>query len=264
MSTRSNQAKVVLRPGERKALEALVAARTEPAATRAGLVLALVAGQTNQVAAKAFGMTPATVGRWRERFLYQRVAAVTELPPARNQRPRDELRRWESALGDVAQDRELLGLGAGRTAPVTVAQIRAAIARVGAAAVARLRILPLTRGQLDVTGAAALLEAADEAADTTTYASEIGELGRDATLPDVAAQLLTLAEAARRSRADRDPRPRTKGAPAPAAAPPRAAPPPIPADRIRRIPAVAPGDEPETAFPHLARASADNPGDADD
>jgi hypothetical protein len=201
MSTRSNQAKVILRPGERKALEALVAAATEPAATRAGLVLALVAGQTNQVAAKTFGMSPATVGRWRQRFLYERVAALTDQPPARNEPPRDELRRWESLLGDVAHDRALLGLAAQRAAPITVAQLRAAIARAGAAAVARLRILPLTGGQVDIAGAAALLEAAADAADTTTYASDVGEFGRGATLPAEAAQLLTLAEAARRSRA---------------------------------------------------------------
>lgn len=201
-SVRSNKAKVVLRPGERKALEALTTSPTEQLAQRARIVLACVAGKTNQEIAKTLSISASTAGKWRGAFLYGRVEALSRdlVLRAIEDRGRDQLRAWSAVLAEVAHDRGVL-VEHGLAPDVISAD---AIARVIAGAsddlARRCTIVPLTGDTIDATGAARLFEAADAASDVDGFARELDEFGRDAVLPRPAEHLLALADAARSSR----------------------------------------------------------------
>jgi putative transposase len=58
---------------QREQLKSLAASRSLPAGlvNRAPIVLLSVAGKTNQQIATQLGLSPATVGKWRRRFLQQ-------------------------------------------------------------------------------------------------------------------------------------------------------------------------------------------------
>ena len=60
---------------EESALVGLASRRTtaQALALRARIVLACAAGESNQAVAAKLGVTPQTVGKWRARFLTQRL-----------------------------------------------------------------------------------------------------------------------------------------------------------------------------------------------
>lgn len=82
MRTGRPKAEVVLSDAERRELEALARRRRSAAAVaqRARLVLACAAGQDNQTVARRVRVAPATVGKWRRRFLEDRVAGLLDEP----------------------------------------------------------------------------------------------------------------------------------------------------------------------------------------
>ncbi len=82
MRTGRPKASLVLTPDERQELESLAhRARSAPTlARRARVVLACADGRTNQVVAKRLRVAPATVGKWRARFVQERVAGLFDEP----------------------------------------------------------------------------------------------------------------------------------------------------------------------------------------
>ena len=68
--------------GEEDALRGLSARRTtaQALALRARIVLRCAAGDANQVVAKRLGVTPQTVGKWRARFVAQRLDGLLDEP----------------------------------------------------------------------------------------------------------------------------------------------------------------------------------------
>jgi transposase len=82
MRTGRPKAALVLTPDERQELESLAhRSRSAPAvARRARLVLACAEGRTNQIVARRLRVAPATVGKWRGRFIDDRVAGLFDEP----------------------------------------------------------------------------------------------------------------------------------------------------------------------------------------
>src|SRR5919106_4104971 len=72
------KAELGLSEDERRQLTSLARSRSLPAGLvqRAGLVLACAEGAPNSAVAKRFGVTNATVGKWRRRFVEQRIAGL--------------------------------------------------------------------------------------------------------------------------------------------------------------------------------------------
>lgn len=78
------KAALILTREQREQLEGMVKSRSLPAGlvSRARIVLMSAAGKTNQEIARQLGMTNATVGKWRGRFLQQDVTGLhDELRP---------------------------------------------------------------------------------------------------------------------------------------------------------------------------------------
>ena len=87
------KAELVLSGDERTQLESIARSRSLPAALvqRANLILASGEGAANSAVAKRFGVTNATVGKWRQRFLVQRIAGLhDELRPGKPRSIDDE------------------------------------------------------------------------------------------------------------------------------------------------------------------------------
>jgi transposase len=82
MRTGRPKAELVLSEEERRELESLARRRRSQAALaqRARMVLACAAGQDNQAVARRVRVAPATVGKWRRRFVEGRVAALMDEP----------------------------------------------------------------------------------------------------------------------------------------------------------------------------------------
>jgi putative transposase len=82
-----------LSSGQREQLESIANSRSLPAGlvNRARIVLRSAAGDTNQQIALRLGLSNATVGKWRRRFLEQDVAGLhDELRPGRPRPISDE------------------------------------------------------------------------------------------------------------------------------------------------------------------------------
>src|SRR5438309_10711019 len=80
------KAVLVLSAEQRAQLESMASSRSLPAGlvTRVRIVLLSVAGKMNQQIARQLGLTNATVGKWRRRFVEQGVAGLhDELRPGR-------------------------------------------------------------------------------------------------------------------------------------------------------------------------------------
>src|SRR5919106_778165 len=73
---------LILTDDERVRLDSLAhRARTAPhVARRAGIILACAEGQDNKAVAKRLRMSPTTVGKWRGRFLRERVDGLYDEP----------------------------------------------------------------------------------------------------------------------------------------------------------------------------------------
>lgn len=87
------KAALILSPEQREQLKSMVRSRSLPAGlvSRARIVLMSAAGKTNQEIAAQLGMTNATVGKWRRRFLEQDVTGLhDELRPGRPRTVSDE------------------------------------------------------------------------------------------------------------------------------------------------------------------------------
>src|SRR6202171_1903517 len=87
------KAALVLSPEQREQLEALGGSRSLPAGlvVRARIVLLSASAKTNQQIARQLGLTNATVGKWRRRFLQQDVSGLhDELRPGRPRPISDE------------------------------------------------------------------------------------------------------------------------------------------------------------------------------
>lgn len=87
------KAPLVLTPEQREQLNGIVKSRSLPAGlvSRARIVLLSAAGKTNQAIARQLGVTNATVGKWRRRFLEQDVTGLhDELRPGRPRSVSDE------------------------------------------------------------------------------------------------------------------------------------------------------------------------------
>lgn len=87
------KAALILTREQREQLEGMVKSRSLPAGlvSRARIVLMSAAGKTNQEIARQLGMTNATVGKWRGRFLQQDVTGLhDELRPGRPRTVSDE------------------------------------------------------------------------------------------------------------------------------------------------------------------------------
>ena len=67
------KAALVLSPEQRAQLESMASSRSLPAGlgTRVRIVLLSAAGKMNQQIARQLGLTNATVGKWRRRFVEQ-------------------------------------------------------------------------------------------------------------------------------------------------------------------------------------------------
>ena len=88
------KAALVLSPEQRAQLENMASSRSLPAGlvTRVRIVLLSAAGKMNQQIARQLGLTNATVGKWRRRFVEQGVAGLhDELRPGRPRPISDEL-----------------------------------------------------------------------------------------------------------------------------------------------------------------------------
>jgi putative transposase len=87
------KAVLVLSPQQREQLEGLANSRSLPAGlvSRARIILLSASGKTNQQIARQLGLTNATVGKWRRRFLEQDVSGLhDELRPGRPRPISDE------------------------------------------------------------------------------------------------------------------------------------------------------------------------------
>src|SRR6202166_899662 len=87
------RAALVLRPEQREQLESMAGSRSLPAGlvSRARIILLNASGKTNQQIARHMGLTNATVGKWRRRFLEQDVSGLhDELRPGRPRPISDE------------------------------------------------------------------------------------------------------------------------------------------------------------------------------
>src|SRR5438552_9998863 len=87
------KAALVLRPEQREQLEGLASSRSLPAGlvSRARIILLSASGKTNMQIARQMGLTNATVGKWRRRFVEQGVAGLhDELRPGRPRPISDE------------------------------------------------------------------------------------------------------------------------------------------------------------------------------
>ena len=87
------KAELVLTVGQREQLESLANSRSLPAGlvSRARIILLSVLGKTNKQIAGQLGLTNATVGKWRRRFLEQGVTGLhDELRPGRPRPISDE------------------------------------------------------------------------------------------------------------------------------------------------------------------------------
>src|SRR5258708_29320491 len=87
------KAALVLNPQQRERLESLASSRSLPAGLvrRARVILLSAAGKTNMKIARQMGLTNATVGKWRRRFLEQDVSGLhDELRPGRPRPISDE------------------------------------------------------------------------------------------------------------------------------------------------------------------------------
>jgi putative transposase len=87
------KAALVLNPQQREQLESLASSRSLPAGLvrRARIILLSAAGKTNMQIARQMGLTNATVGKWRRRFLEQDVSGWhDELRPGRPRPISDE------------------------------------------------------------------------------------------------------------------------------------------------------------------------------
>lgn len=82
MRTGRPKAELVVTDAETRELTALAhRARSAPSlARRARIILACVEGRDNQTVARRVRVTPATVGKWRRRFLAARVAGLLDEP----------------------------------------------------------------------------------------------------------------------------------------------------------------------------------------
>jgi transposase len=82
MRTGRPKAELTLGDEERRELESLARRRrSAPAlAQRARMVLACAAGQNNRMVARRIRVAPATVGKWRRRFVEDRVAGLMDEP----------------------------------------------------------------------------------------------------------------------------------------------------------------------------------------
>jgi transposase-like protein len=84
---------LVLRPEQREQLEGMASSRSLPAGlvSRAKIILLSASGKTNLQIARQMGVTNATVGKWRRRFLEQDVTGLhDELRPGRPRPISDE------------------------------------------------------------------------------------------------------------------------------------------------------------------------------
>ena len=72
------KAALVLSAEQRAQLEGLASSRSLPAGlvSRVRIILMSASGKTNQQIARQLGLTNATVGKWRRRFLEQEVAGL--------------------------------------------------------------------------------------------------------------------------------------------------------------------------------------------
>jgi len=87
------KAALVLTPEQREQLESLASSRSLPAGLvmRARIILLSASGKTNLQIARQMGLTNATVGKWRRRFLQQDVSGLhDELRPGRPRPISDE------------------------------------------------------------------------------------------------------------------------------------------------------------------------------
>lgn len=87
------KAKLVLSKAEEAQLTSIARSRSMPAALaqRARIVLACAAGEANNAVARRFEMSNATVGKWRRRFLKDRIRGLyDELRPGRPRSIEDE------------------------------------------------------------------------------------------------------------------------------------------------------------------------------
>jgi len=87
------KAALVLTPEQREQLESLASSRSLPAGLvmRAKIILLSASGKTNLQIAHQMGLTNATVGKWRQRFLQQDVSGLhDELRPGRPRPISDE------------------------------------------------------------------------------------------------------------------------------------------------------------------------------
>jgi len=87
------KAELVLSEEERDQLQTMARSRSLPAGLtqRAKIVLACAAGDTNQVVSQRQGVTAATVGKWRRRFLERRLQGMyDELRPGKPRSIDDE------------------------------------------------------------------------------------------------------------------------------------------------------------------------------
>ena len=87
------KAPLVLTPAQREQLQGIVRSRSLPAGlvSRARMILLSAAGKSNQQIARQLGVTNATVGKWRRRFLEQDVTGLhDELRPGRPRTISDE------------------------------------------------------------------------------------------------------------------------------------------------------------------------------
>lgn len=87
------KAELVLDAAERAQLQSMTRSRSIPAAlqARAQIVLASAAGEPNSSIARRLGYTNATVGKWRRRFLEQRINGLyDELRPGKPRSINDE------------------------------------------------------------------------------------------------------------------------------------------------------------------------------
>src|SRR3974390_929554 len=82
MRTGRPKAPLILTPEEQRELESVAhRSRSAPAlARRARMFLACAAGQDNNTVARRLRTTPATVGKWRTRFVRQRLAGLYDEP----------------------------------------------------------------------------------------------------------------------------------------------------------------------------------------